>query len=123
MMTNTRPVALDLQDIHKNYGSLHVLKGVSLTAHDGDVISILGSSGSGKSTLLRCINLLENPSQGKIILGGEELQLIPKMVNYTPKTPNSLKNFAPKWVLYFKILIYGHTKRFWQILLKAQHRF
>ena len=52
-----RPIALDLQDIHKNYGSLKVLKGVSLTAYDGDVISILGSSGSGKSTLLRCINL------------------------------------------------------------------
>lgn len=71
------PIALDLQDIHKSYGSLEVLKGVSLTAYDGDVISILGSSGSGKSTLLRCINLLENPTQGKIILGQEELQLKP----------------------------------------------
>ncbi|MDO4426735.1 MAG: ATP-binding cassette domain-containing protein [Moraxella sp.] len=70
-------IALDLQDIHKSYGSLEVLKGVSLTAYDGDVISILGSSGSGKSTLLRCINLLENPTQGKIILGQEELQLKP----------------------------------------------
>ena len=47
----TRPIALDLQDIHKSYGSLEVLKGVSLTAYDGDVISILGSSGSGKSTV------------------------------------------------------------------------
>lgn len=71
----TRPIALDLQDIHKSYGSLEVLKGVSLTAHDGDVISILGSSGSGKSTLLRCINLLENPTSGKIVVGQEELKL------------------------------------------------
>ena len=73
----TRPIALDLQDIHKSYGSLEVLKGVSLTAYDGDVISILGSSGSGKSTLLRCINLLENPNQGRILIGNEELMLKP----------------------------------------------
>lgn len=71
------PIALRLENIHKHFGSLEVLKGVSLTAHDGDVISILGSSGSGKSTLLRCINLLENPSQGQIFLGEEALQLKP----------------------------------------------
>lgn len=71
------PIALQLNNIHKNFGSLEVLKGVSLTAHDGDVISILGSSGSGKSTLLRCINLLENPSQGEIFLGNEQLMLKP----------------------------------------------
>lgn len=74
-MTDSHPIALDLQGIHKSYGSLEVLKGVSLTAHDGDVISILGSSGSGKSTLLRCINLLEKPTSGKIIVGQEELKL------------------------------------------------
>ena len=73
----TRPIALDLQDLHKSYGSLAVLKGVSLTAYDGDVISILGSSGSGKSTLLRCINLLEKPNQGRIIIGKDELILKP----------------------------------------------
>ena len=72
---STHPIALDLQDIHKSYGSLAVLKGVSLTAHDGDVISILGSSGSGKSTLLRCINLLEKPTQGNIVIGNETLKL------------------------------------------------
>lgn len=76
-MTDSRPIALDLQDIHKSYGSLEVLKGVSLTAYDGDVISILGSSGSGKSTLLRCINLLEKPTSGKIIVGQETLKLKP----------------------------------------------
>lgn len=73
----TRPIALDLQGIHKSYGSLAVLKGVSLTAYDGDVISILGSSGSGKSTLLRCINLLEKPNKGRILIGDEELMLKP----------------------------------------------
>ena len=55
---NDSKTALQLIDIHKSYGELEVLKGVSLEANTGDVISILGSSGSGKSTLLRCINLL-----------------------------------------------------------------
>jgi ABC-type histidine transport system ATPase subunit len=47
-------VALEVKDLHKSFGPLEVLSGVSLTAHEGDVISIIGSSGSGKSTLLRC---------------------------------------------------------------------
>lgn len=87
------PIALDLQDIHKSYGSLEVLKGVSLTAYDGDVISILGSSGSGKSTLLRCINLLENPTQGKIFLGKEELELKPSKDGLVPVKPKQLEKF------------------------------
>ncbi|WP_028295022.1 ABC transporter ATP-binding protein [Oceanobacter kriegii] len=73
-MSNT-PLALELIDIHKSYGELEVLKGVTLKANKGDVISILGSSGSGKSTLLRCINLLEKPSKGEIVIGGEQLKL------------------------------------------------
>lgn len=67
--------ALEIEDIHKRFGPIEVLKGVTLTAFDGDVISIIGASGSGKSTLLRCINLLEAPDQGRIRVGGEELQL------------------------------------------------
>lgn len=67
--------ALVLKDIHKTFGDHEVLKGISLEAHDGDVISILGSSGSGKSTFLRCINLLENPTKGAIEFNGEALQL------------------------------------------------
>ncbi|OZY36428.1 ATP-binding protein [Pseudomonas lundensis] len=67
--------ALEIRNLHKRYGELEVLKGISLTARDGDVISILGSSGSGKSTLLRCINLLETPHEGQIIVAGEELAL------------------------------------------------
>ena len=56
--------ALVVEDIHKSFGALEVLKGVSVTAHEQDVIAILGSSGSGKSTFLRCINLLEMPDRG-----------------------------------------------------------
>lgn len=91
-----RPIALNLKDIHKNYGSLEVLKGVSLTAHDGDVISILGSSGSGKSTLLRCINLLEKPSSGEIFIGQEKLELIKKKGELVAKNPKQLEKLRSK---------------------------
>ncbi|MHC8381215.1 ABC transporter ATP-binding protein [Pseudomonas sp. LB3P14] len=67
---------LEVQDLHKSYGTHHVLKGVSLEAKAGDVISLIGSSGSGKSTFLRCINLLEQPNAGNIVLNGEQLKLV-----------------------------------------------
>lgn len=66
---------LQIEDLHKRYGTHDVLKGVSLKAKAGDVTSIIGSSGSGKSTFLRCINLLEEPHGGRILLNNEELQL------------------------------------------------
>ncbi|WP_061166536.1 ABC transporter ATP-binding protein [Caballeronia hypogeia] len=62
------------QDIHKRYGDNEVLKGVSLAAKAGDVISIIGASGSGKSTFLRCINFLERPNAGQIIVDGEAVR-------------------------------------------------
>uniref|UniRef100_A0A8W7NZJ0 ABC transporter domain-containing protein n=1 Tax=Anopheles coluzzii TaxID=1518534 RepID=A0A8W7NZJ0_ANOCL len=67
---------LIVKDLHKSYGSHEVLKGISLQAKSGDVISIIGSSGSGKSTFLRCINFLEKPSAGSIRLSGEEMKLV-----------------------------------------------
>ena len=67
---------LEIGDIHKSFGNLEVLKGVSMNAGKGDVVSIIGASGSGKSTFLRCINLLEMPTQGSIKLDGEELDRI-----------------------------------------------
>jgi arginine/ornithine transport system ATP-binding protein len=73
---NTKPLKLQVENIHKRFGSNEVLKGVSLSAHAGDVISIIGSSGSGKSTFLRCINLLEKPHEGRILVAGEELKLV-----------------------------------------------
>ncbi|MDI1246003.1 MAG: ATP-binding cassette domain-containing protein [Rhodoferax sp.] len=73
----TTTLKLQVDNIHKRFGANEVLKGVSLIAHAGDVISIIGSSGSGKSTFLRCINLLEKPNQGRIIVAGEELHLNP----------------------------------------------
>lgn len=67
--------ALQVDDIHKSFGSIEVLKGISLTANDQDVISILGSSGSGKSTFLRCINLLETPTSGSVRVNGELIEM------------------------------------------------
>lgn len=67
--------ALDIKQLHKTFGQNEVLKGISLSAHKGDVISIIGSSGSGKSTFLRCINLLETPTAGEIWVNGELIQM------------------------------------------------
>ncbi|MCH2096085.1 MAG: amino acid ABC transporter ATP-binding protein [Rhodobacteraceae bacterium] len=64
-MSDTPPV-IEIRSLHKSYGDLEVLKGVDITAHRGDVVSLIGSSGSGKSTLLRCANLLEDSQQGEI---------------------------------------------------------
>jgi len=67
--------AVSVRGLHKRFSGLEVLKGISLDAYEGDVISILGASGSGKSTLLRCINLLEIPEQGEIVVDGETIGL------------------------------------------------
>ena len=72
---NASSPALVVEDLHKSFGALEVLKGVSLSANNQDVISILGSSGSGKSTLLRCINLLELPNEGKVFVHGELIKM------------------------------------------------
>ena len=70
----TDEIALSVKEINKTFGENKVLKGVSFDARSGEVISIIGSSGSGKSTLLRCINYLEKPDSGQIILGGEAIE-------------------------------------------------
>ncbi|MBQ4806070.1 ATP-binding cassette domain-containing protein [Phaeobacter sp. HS012] len=64
-----------VSDLHKSFGSLEVLKGVSLTAKQGDVVAIIGGSGSGKSTMLRCINFLETPNSGEIVIAGETVAM------------------------------------------------
>jgi polar amino acid transport system ATP-binding protein len=65
--------ALRLDDVHKSFGDLHVLRGVSLEVDRGGVVCMIGPSGSGKSTLLRCVNLLEPPDSGRILLDGREI--------------------------------------------------
>jgi octopine/nopaline transport system ATP-binding protein len=67
--------AVVVEGLHKSFGDLEVLRGVSMTAHEGDVVSMIGASGSGKSTFLRCINFLEMPTQGRIQVTGEDISL------------------------------------------------
>ncbi|WLI04734.1 ATP-binding cassette domain-containing protein [Pseudomonas sp. FP597] len=71
----TAAVKLQVEGIHKRYGEHEVLKGVSLNARHGDVISLIGASGSGKSTMLRCINFLEQPDAGVITLDGISIEM------------------------------------------------
>lgn len=74
-METSLPVAVT--DLHKRFGALEVLKGISMTAAKGEVISIIGASGSGKSTFLRCLNLLETHDAGTIAIFGEVLDVRP----------------------------------------------
>ena len=72
-----RPLRLHADGIVKRFGTVEVLKGVSVEARQGDVIAMIGASGSGKSTFLRCLNLLESPTAGRITLADEPLRLVP----------------------------------------------
>ena len=73
-MSAATPPVIEINDLHKSFGKLEVLKGVDLTACAGDVVSLIGSSGSGKSTLLRCLNLLEDSQQGEIRFEGDPIR-------------------------------------------------
>jgi polar amino acid transport system ATP-binding protein len=72
-LADAAPV-IEIRDLHKAYGELEVIKGVSITAPRGHVVSLIGSSGSGKSTILRCANLLEDSQQGDILFKGEPVK-------------------------------------------------
>ena len=68
-------LALSITDLHKSFNENDVIKGMSLQANKGDVISLIGASGSGKSTFLRCINLLETPNKGEVRVNGELMEM------------------------------------------------
>ncbi|MFI9560507.1 amino acid ABC transporter ATP-binding protein [Nonomuraea endophytica] len=69
----TTPHAIDVRNLHKSFGDNHVLKGIDFTIDPGQVVCVIGPSGSGKSTLLRCVNMLEQPTEGKVFVEGVEL--------------------------------------------------
>ena len=73
-MTENKTPVIEIKNLHKAYGALEVIKGVDISAHCGEVISLIGSSGSGKSTILRCANLLEDSQQGDILFQGEAVK-------------------------------------------------
>lgn len=94
---------LAVSNLHKRYGSNEVLRGVSIAAKSGDVISIIGSSGSGKSTFLRCINLLELPYAGTISLNDEQLRLkTGKDGNLVAADVSQLQNFRARISMVFQ---------------------
>ncbi|MFC4337044.1 amino acid ABC transporter ATP-binding protein [Salininema proteolyticum] len=67
------PDQVALQNLHKYFGKLEVLRGIELTVESGEVVCVIGPSGSGKSTLLRCINLLEQPTDGRVVVDDFDL--------------------------------------------------
>ncbi|RYE81845.1 MAG: amino acid ABC transporter ATP-binding protein [Hyphomicrobiales bacterium] len=73
------PPVIEIDNVHKAFGPVEVLKGVSVTARQGQVVALIGSSGSGKSTLLRCINMLEVPDSGTVRVAGEEIAMAGKL--------------------------------------------
>lgn len=94
---------LIVEDLHKKFGQNEVLKGVSLRAKAGDVISIIGASGSGKSTFLRCINFLEQPSAGRYLLNDEAIRLQRrKDGNLTVADPGQLQKIRVKLAMVFQ---------------------
>ncbi len=101
--SNGAQPALVADDIHKRFGDLEVLKGVSVTAHEGDVIAMLGSSGSGKSTFLRCINLLETPNSGTVTVGGETIRMKPgRHGGMTAEDPKQVERIRTRLSMVFQ---------------------
>ncbi|KVO80527.1 amino acid transporter [Burkholderia ubonensis] len=100
---NSQTQKLFVDDLHKRYGSNEVLKGVSLKANAGDVISVIGSSGSGKSTMLRCINFLEQPNAGRIFVDCEEVRTaLDKTGALRAAEPKQLQRVRTKLAMVFQ---------------------
>lgn len=91
-----------VENLHKSFGTLEVLKGISLDASEGDVVSIIGASGSGKSTFLRCINLLELPSSGDILLNGEAVKFRSGPDGLVPSDTRQVQRFRAQLGMVFQ---------------------
>jgi arginine/ornithine transport system ATP-binding protein len=102
-MNKDASTTLVVEDIHKSFGTVEVLRGISLTAKEHDVISILGASGSGKSTFLRCINLLEMPTSGRIHLHGDHIEIVKdRRGNSRPKDLRQVEHMRSKLGMVFQ---------------------
>jgi ABC-type histidine transport system ATPase subunit len=94
--------ALEVTDLHKRFGPLEVLKGVSVSANEGDVIALIGASGSGKSTLLRCLNLLEVPDSGDVRVQGELIKMKPGRNGQEPADRKQVDRIRTKLGMVFQ---------------------
>ncbi len=94
--------AVAVEDLHKRFGDAEVLRGISLAAHEHEVIAIIGSSGSGKSTLLRCINLLEIPDQGRITVAGERVEMRLRGGRPVPADPRQVERLRQRCGMVFQ---------------------
>ena len=93
---------LSVRNIRKSFGTHEVLRGISLEAQDGDVISLLGASGSGKSTFLRCINLLETASDGEIWVDGEQIRMVHKNGSSRPASQKQVAHIRSELGMVFQ---------------------
>jgi polar amino acid transport system ATP-binding protein len=101
-MTESDKPVLHLNEIHKSFGSLEVLKGISIKANRGEVVALIGSSGSGKSTLLRCANLLEIPQAGDIEFEGEAVTWTSQKSNRQPSSEKQIRKFRTNLAMVFQ---------------------
>ena len=99
---------IKIENLHKSYGSLHVLKDINMSVYESEVVCLVGASGSGKSTLLRCLNFLEKREGGKFQSAGKKLA----------RKPTILTMSAKRWGWFSSTLIYSHIKPSLKILLK-----
>ncbi len=98
----SRNEAVVVNNLHKKFDDLEVLRGVSLQANEGDVLSIIGSSGSGKSTFLRCINLLELPTSGDIRIAGESIAFKQSKQGLVPEDSKQVQRLRTKLGMVFQ---------------------
>jgi len=101
--TGVSQLKLAADNIHKSFGNVEVLKGISLEACNHDVIAVLGASGSGKSTFLRCLNFLENPTEGTVALNGEVIR-VKQVANgdYMPADAKQIERIRTKLAMVFQ---------------------
>lgn len=93
---------LAIRDVHKSYGALEVLKGVDLTIEAGEIVGFIGASGSGKSTLLRCINHMEAPTRGEVLLEGETVGVKKVAGKYVARSSAELSQQRRKMAMVFQ---------------------
>lgn len=100
---------LTVDGLHKSYGTHEVLKGVSLQAKTGDVISLIGASGSGKSTFLRCINFLETPNDGAMSLDGKQICMVKNHAGSRVADDRELQRLRTRLAMVFQHFnLWGH---------------